>query len=71
MGIREKIAVFHKGEIVQSGSHSALLAQEDGKYYELWQAQYYTESPESTAPYAANASGKSACLSKGWHTDQT
>lgn len=39
----DKIAVFDKGEIVQVGSHEELLADENGKYYELWmaQAQYY------------------------------
>lgn len=41
----DKIAVFHKGAIVQTGSHETLLAQAEGKYYELWnaQAQYYTK----------------------------
>lgn len=41
----DKIAVFDKGEIVQIGTHDELLADESGKYYELWnaQAQYYTE----------------------------
>ena len=41
----DKIAVFDNGEIVQVGSHEELLADETGKYYELWhaQAQYYTE----------------------------
>lgn len=40
----DKIAVFDEGRIVQTGSHGELLAQESGKYYELWhaQAQYYT-----------------------------
>lgn len=39
----DKIAVFDKGEIVQVGTHQELLADEGGKYYELWnaQAQYY------------------------------
>lgn len=39
----DKIAVFDNGEIVQVGSHDELLADENGKYYELWtaQAQYY------------------------------
>lgn len=38
----DKIAVFDNGQIVQSGDHNSLLAQE-GKYSELWnaQAQYY------------------------------
>lgn len=40
----ENIAVFHEGEIVQRGSHDELVADETGKYFELWnaQAQYYT-----------------------------
>ncbi|MBQ3256544.1 MAG: ABC transporter ATP-binding protein [Oscillospiraceae bacterium] len=40
----DKIVVFDNGEIVQVGSHNELLADENGKYYELWtaQAQYYT-----------------------------
>lgn len=41
----DEIAVFHQGSIVQQGSHEALLANANGKYSELWnaQAQYYTE----------------------------
>jgi ATP-binding cassette subfamily B protein len=37
------IAVFHEGALIQRGSHDALIAQEQGKYFELWdaQAQYY------------------------------
>ena len=40
----DKIAVFHEGRIVQTGSHEELLADPAGRYYELWnaQAQYYT-----------------------------
>jgi len=39
----EKIAVFHEGRLVQYGSHDKLLEEQDGKYYEMWnaQAQYY------------------------------
>lgn len=39
----DKIAVFDRGQIVQTGSHERLLADESGKYHELWQAQaqYY------------------------------
>lgn len=39
----DKIAVFDRGEIVQIGTHEELLADEKGKYCELWhaQAQYY------------------------------
>jgi len=41
----DEIAVFDNGQIVQQGSHDELVADECGKYYELWhaQAQYYTE----------------------------
>ena len=35
----DKIAVFHEGEIIQLGSHEELLADSNGKYYELWNAQ--------------------------------
>ena len=40
----DEIAVFQDGRIVQRGSHEALVADEEGKYYQLWsaQAQYYT-----------------------------
>ena len=39
----DKIAVFHKGEVIQIGNHKELLSKTSGKYYELWnaQAQYY------------------------------
>ncbi len=39
----DDIAVFHKGRLVQRGSHEKLSADANGKYYELWnaQAQYY------------------------------
>ena len=39
----DKIAVFDGGRVVQTGSHAELIAREEGKYYELWQAQaqYY------------------------------
>lgn len=37
-------AVLRLGRLVQRGSHEELLRDEQGKYYELWnaQAQYYT-----------------------------
>lgn len=40
----DEIAVFHKGRLVQLGSHDELVADENGKYRELWnaQARYYT-----------------------------
>ena len=39
----ERIAVFHQGQMVQTGSHEELLKDKNGKYWELWsaQAQYY------------------------------
>ncbi len=42
----DDIAVFHNGQLIQRGNHNALIGDEKGKYYELWnaQAQYYTES---------------------------
>nr|HML45390.1 hypothetical protein [Clostridia bacterium] len=40
------IAVFHEGELIQRGSHEALVADKKGKYHELWtaQAQYYAQT---------------------------
>ena len=40
----DEIAVFHDGAVIQQGTHDSLLADEDGKYHQLWnaQAQYYT-----------------------------
>ena len=42
----DEIAVFHEGAVIQQGTHASLVAEESGKYYELWhaQAQYYTET---------------------------
>jgi ATP-binding cassette subfamily B protein len=39
----DKVAVFHKGELIQFDSHDNLLKDKNGKYYELWEAQiqYY------------------------------
>lgn len=39
-----RIAVFDKARLVQTGTHEELLENENGKYFELWnaQAQYYT-----------------------------
>lgn len=39
----DDIAVFHEGKLIQQGSHEQLIADEEGKYFELWgaQAQYY------------------------------
>ena len=41
----DEIVVFHEGEVIQQGTHVSLVANENGKYYQLWnaQAQYYTE----------------------------
>ncbi len=39
----DDILVFHEGNVVQQGSHETLVADANGKYFELWnaQAQYY------------------------------
>jgi len=39
----DEIAVFHEGAVIEQGTHEELVADEMGKYYELWnaQAQYY------------------------------
>lgn len=39
----DEIIVFDNGDVVQQGTHYELLADEKGKYHELWyaQAQYY------------------------------
>ena len=41
----DEITVFHQSQVIQQGTHEELLADEAGKYHELWnaQAQYYTE----------------------------
>ena len=41
----DEIAVFHNGAVIQQGTHDELVADENGKYHELWnaQAQYYIE----------------------------
>ena len=41
----DEIAVFDGGSVVQKGTHEDLVADRDGKYYELWhaQAQYYAK----------------------------
>lgn len=41
----DEIVVMDSGELVQLGNHETLVADENGKYYELWnaQAQYYKE----------------------------
>ena len=40
----DRIAVFDDGSVVQFGTHDDLVADEKGKYHELWtaQAKYYT-----------------------------
>jgi ATP-binding cassette subfamily B protein len=40
----DDIAVFHESKLIQRGSHDALIADANGKYHELWnaQAQYYS-----------------------------
>lgn len=45
----DEIAVFDNGQIVQQGNHDELVADETGKYHELWyaQAQYYNKEAGS------------------------
>ena len=47
----DEIAVFSDGQVIQQGTHETLLAQETGKYAELWhaQAQYYTKQTPDAA----------------------
>ena len=42
----DEILVFDDGQIIQQGTHDALVADQTGKYHELWhaQAQYYDET---------------------------
>lgn len=42
----DEIVVFHRGTVIQRGTHQSLVADENGKYYQLWnaQAQYYREA---------------------------
>ena len=44
----DEIAVFDHGQVVQQGTHDALLAAAGGKYQTLWdaQAQYYQKKPQ-------------------------
>ena len=39
----DKIVVFHEGSVIQTGTHQELVADKNGKYFQLWmaQAQYY------------------------------
>lgn len=43
------IVVFDSGEIVQHGSHDALVSEQEGLYYKLWtaQAQYYSNTDKA------------------------
>ena len=47
----DEIVVFSDGRVIQQGTHETLLAQETGKYAELWhaQAQYYTKQTPDAA----------------------
>ncbi len=53
----DEIIVFDKGKVVQQGTHEGLLANEIGKYHELWyaQAQYYTKDKQNSEQSAALA----------------
>lgn len=49
----DEIIVFHEGVVIQQGSHEKLLAEKDGKYAELWnaQAKYYEKDGNAAAGY--------------------
>ena len=57
----DDIAVFDHGAIVQYGTHDQLVADENGKYYELWhaQAQYYVKE------YAPRVADALSCVGMG------
>lgn len=44
----DEIAVFDHGAVIQKGRHEELLANQDGKYAQLWnaQAQYYVKKED-------------------------
>ena len=44
----QRVAVFDSGKLVQLGTHDGLVADTDGRYYELWEAQasHYREETE-------------------------
>lgn len=46
----DDIVVLDNGRLVQKGSHDTLVSDQNGKYYELWnaQAKYYTDSGKLT-----------------------
>lgn len=41
----DRIYMFESGRVIESGTHDELVANTNGKYYEIWhaQAQYYAE----------------------------
>lgn len=68
----DKIFVFDKGEIVESGTHFELLAKKK-KYYEMWNAQHEDSVCEDSRLNKSSSGklscgnltcGKSACLRK-------
>ena len=54
----DEILVFDGGKIVQQGNHDSLIADVDGKYNRLWQAQaqYYEKEQEESTSEADAAS---------------
>jgi ATP-binding cassette subfamily B protein len=64
--ICDDILVFHAGRLIQRGDHESLLADTNGKYAELWnaQAQYYVAySPGEVSLPTARAAGIEASTS--------
>lgn len=51
----DRVVVFHRGEIVQEGSHEELLEQTEGQYYHL-----YGDSLSHHTPFSFSSLGKEA-----------
>ena len=49
----DEIAVFDRGQIVQTGGHEELLSEVGGKYAELWSAQAKYYEGEAAEPVKA------------------
>lgn len=57
----DEIAVFDQGQLVQQGTHEALLKNPAGAYYALWQAQAQYYSSRSSAGGKVTMPGSPSC----------